>query len=74
MTFMFSIVDNFNGIFFQDVNECLSKYLSGCDENGVCENLPGSYLCHCNKGLSIFCGYFSTKPLLFVNSVWIHSG
>ena len=31
-----------------DINECLAPELYHC--NGVCNNIPGNYTCHCHAG------------------------
>ena len=33
-----------------DVDECGDS--NECDENSVCQNTPGSYLCQCNQGFA----------------------
>ena len=35
---------------FLDVNECQNTSI--CHQNATCDNIPGSYTCTCNPGLS----------------------
>ena len=34
---------------FPDIDECLSN---SCNVNGICANVPGSFICTCNPGYS----------------------
>ncbi len=33
-----------------DINECTAGEMNSCSTYANCTNLPGSYLCTCNKG------------------------
>lgn len=43
--------------FFSDIDECASIFnnnRSRCPPYSKCQNLPGSFLCHCTTGFELF--------------------
>jgi len=33
-----------------DIDECASPAINDCDENALCSNIAGSYICRCKRG------------------------
>jgi hypothetical protein len=41
----------FGNVFLIDIDECLTK-TNNCDENAICTNTNGSFICDCKNGYS----------------------
>lgn len=51
-SFVFIIPTLQRTLCYIDIDDCSNDTLNDCSDNSACENIPGSYQCHCNYGFT----------------------